>query len=134
VLDDASYHKCIIKPVLRKSWKKERIFRWLVENGIPWGTDTKKKTLLQLAAVTKAKVTYAATTIAVEYGHKLFYTPPYHPEPQPIEMIWGVVKNRVAVEPATSMIDLKKKFGVSLSKFQVLERTTRFSRKRTRTW
>jgi len=28
----------------------------------------------------------------------LFYTPPYHCELQPIEMVWGAVKNKVAGE------------------------------------
>ena len=34
---------------------------------------------------------------------------------QPIEVIWGGVKNRIAVAPAKSMADLKKKLGESLS-------------------
>ncbi|KAE8988978.1 hypothetical protein PR003_g22087 [Phytophthora rubi] len=46
----------------------------------------------------------------------MFYTPPYHPELQPIEVIWGVVKNRIASAPAKSMADLDAKLGASLKK------------------
>jgi len=114
VMDGASYHRRIIKPSPKKGWKKAHILRWLVENGIPWGSDTRNATLLKLASAAKPKTNYAANIIAQKYGHLLFYTPPYHPELQPIEVIWGVVKNRIAMEPAKSMSDLKKKLGASL--------------------
>ena len=35
-------------------------------------------------------------TIAAEYGHKVLYTPPYHSDLQPIEIVWAVVKQKVA--------------------------------------
>lgn len=34
--------------------------------------------------------------IARSEGHEVIRTPPYHPELQPIETCWGVVKNHVA--------------------------------------
>ena len=34
--------------------------------------------------------------IACEHGHEVIRTPPYHPELQPIEICWGVLKNEVA--------------------------------------
>ncbi|GMF51681.1 unnamed protein product [Phytophthora fragariaefolia] len=115
-MDGASYHRRIIKPAPKKGWKKKRILRWLLEHGIPWGTDTRNALLLRLAAVAKPKTNYAANIIAREYGHRLFYTPPYNPELQPIEMVWGAVKNRIAVAPAKSMADLGVKLGASLNK------------------
>ena len=39
---------------------------------------------------------YALDAIAVEHGHEVIRTPPYHPELQPIELCWAVVKNHVA--------------------------------------
>jgi hypothetical protein len=30
-----------------------------------------------------------ANRIAQQHGHFLYYTPPYHPELQPIEVVWG---------------------------------------------
>jgi transposase len=40
--------------------------------------------------------TCAIDEIAAENGHKIIRTPPYHPELQPIETCWGVVKNEIA--------------------------------------
>jgi transposase len=34
--------------------------------------------------------------IARQQGHEVIRTPPYHPELQPIEMCWGILKNEVA--------------------------------------
>ncbi len=38
---------------------------------------------------------YAIDEIAKSYGHNVLRIPPYHPELQPIETCWGVVKNHV---------------------------------------
>ena len=39
---------------------------------------------------------YAIDESAAVYDHKVLRTPPYHPELQPIETCWGVVKNYIA--------------------------------------
>ena len=40
--------------------------------------------------------TYVLDEIAVEQGHEILRTPPYHPELQPIETCWAIVKNQIA--------------------------------------
>jgi len=40
--------------------------------------------------------TYILDEIAAEHGHEILRTPPYHPELQPIETCWAVVKNHIA--------------------------------------
>ena len=40
--------------------------------------------------------TYVLDEIASEQGHEVLRTPPYHPELQPIEICWGIVKNEIA--------------------------------------
>jgi transposase len=42
---------------------------------------------------------FSTTTIARHYGHQLKFTPPYYPELQPIEKVWGIVKNPIAFNP-----------------------------------
>lgn len=54
-------------------------------------------------------------TEARKHGHEVLYTPPYHPELQPIEMIWGTLKNRIALDPATSLVDLGEKTPAGLN-------------------
>jgi len=39
---------------------------------------------------------YILDEIAKEQYHEVIRTPPYHPELQPIEICWGVVKNHIA--------------------------------------
>ena len=34
--------------------------------------------------------------MARQQGHEVVRTPPYHPELQPIEICWGVLKNEIA--------------------------------------
>ena len=40
--------------------------------------------------------TYDLDEIATENGHEILRTPPYHPELQPIETCWAVVKNQIS--------------------------------------
>ncbi len=49
---------------------------------------------------------YAIDKIARSNGHDVIRTPPYHPELQPIETCWGVVKNHVAKNCDFTMINL----------------------------
>jgi predicted RNA-binding protein with PUA-like domain len=51
---------------------------------------------------------YAADEIAASCGHRVLRTPPYHPELQPIETCWGVVKNYVARNCDFTMKNLLK--------------------------
>ena len=52
---------------------------------------------------------YATQEIVVAHDHLIFFTPPYHPELQPIELVWAFGKNKIAHAPATNMNDLKDK-------------------------
>ncbi|ETM42322.1 hypothetical protein L914_12001, partial [Phytophthora nicotianae] len=65
--------------------------------------------LLELVKAHKTKPSYVAARIAREHNHTLLYTPPYHPELQSIELIWGRVKNRIARRPADNLTDLSAK-------------------------
>ena len=38
--------------------------------------------------------------------HVLYFTPPYHPELQPIERVWCAVKNEIARNPVTSLNEM----------------------------
>jgi hypothetical protein len=37
--------------------------------------------------------------VAQKYEHTVMFTPPYHPEFQPIEKVWAIVKQPVAFDP-----------------------------------
>ncbi|KAG6945349.1 hypothetical protein JG688_00016594 [Phytophthora aleatoria] len=57
----------------------------------------------------KPKPIYRATEIATSYQHLVYYTPPYHPELQPIELIWANIKGGIADDSASNMAELRVK-------------------------
>lgn len=115
-LDGAAYHKRILNPAPTKATNKQNIIDWLLDEGatIADSQHLNKDKLLAIVAQMKKPVTYKAVEIAATYGHDVLYTPPYHPELQPIEMVWGAIKNRIALDPATSVGDLGEKVRAGL--------------------
>ncbi|ETM49819.1 hypothetical protein F442_06228 [Phytophthora nicotianae P10297] len=65
--------------------------------------------LLQLVDFYRPAPSYKAVAIDATYGHAVFYTPPYHPTFQSIGLIWGTVKNRIAMAPAKNGKDVAAK-------------------------
>jgi len=82
-------------------------------HGIPFPPACVKAELLVLARACRQPPEYACVKIAVGWGHRVLFTPPYHPELQPIEIVWAVGKNWIGQAPATSMAELKDKIGVA---------------------
>ena len=54
--------------------------------------------------------------MAKEQGHEVVRTPPYHPELQPIEICWGVVKNEVARNCKFTMKELEIQLDLAWKK------------------
>jgi transposase len=97
IMDNASYHN-ILSPhsAPTAKCKKEKIRSWLDQNNIPLSTDCLKAEMVDILNKIAPPPTYIIDEIAAEHGHEILRTPPYHPELQPIETCWGVVKNQVA--------------------------------------
>jgi len=55
---------------------------------------------------------YRLDDIARKQGHEVIRTPPYHPELQPIEMCWGIVKNHVARNSDFTMDNLYTQLNI----------------------
>ncbi len=55
-----------------------------------------KSELLNLCSRFTTKPEFLIDRIARKEGHSILRTPPYHPELQPIETCWAIVKNYVA--------------------------------------
>ena len=109
IMDNASYHNSLSKcsaPIATS--KKSEISSWLRQNGIPIQEDCLKPELVEIIKKIAPTPTYALDEIAAEQGHKVLRTPPYHPELQPIEICWGVVKNQIARNCDFTMLNLLK--------------------------
>jgi len=97
IMDNASYHNTLSKTSApTASSKKEEIKKWLLKNNIPIAEDSLKAELIEVLNKVAPSPTYAIDEIAQQSGHEVLRTPPYHPELQPIETCWGVVKNEMA--------------------------------------
>jgi hypothetical protein len=59
---------------------------------------------------------YEIDVIAHQQGHEVTRTPPYHPELQPIEKCWGVVKNEVARHCDFTMDNLRAQLEAAFEK------------------
>jgi len=68
----------------------------LLPQGIPWGSDLLKSELYALCKPFEPKPDYKIDKIAKAAGHSILRTPQYHPELQPIESCWGIVKDYMA--------------------------------------
>ncbi len=108
VMDNAPYHKTLssFSPPT-PSCSKERILTWLMENKIPCEKDFLKAELIILLQKTVSAPIYEVDEIAKKLGHEVIRTPPYHPELQPIELCWGVVKNHIARNCDFTLSNLK---------------------------
>lgn len=97
IMDNASYHN-VLSPFSAPTplCKKEKIRFWLERNNFPVKDDCLKAELVEILTRVSPQPTYVLDEIANEWGHEVVRTPPYHPELQPIETCWGIVKNEIA--------------------------------------
>ncbi|RLN97448.1 hypothetical protein BBJ28_00025575 [Nothophytophthora sp. Chile5] len=115
-MDGASYHKRLTNPSPNKSWLKPAIQNWLEDHGILYEPRDVIAQLLERVNLHRPVPIYEAQKTATKHGHLLYFTPPYHPELQPIELVWGLIKNRIALNRASNATDLNKKVAEELGK------------------
>jgi len=97
IMDNAPYHNVLVEEAFpKKSHSVKRLREWLSGNEIPWTKDMLKSELFDLCSRFAVKSEFLIDRIARKAGHSILRTPPYHPELQPIETCWAVVKNYVA--------------------------------------
>ena len=108
IMDNAWYHNILSKhsPPTPQSSKK-KIIAWLEQNKVYCRDDYLKAELVEILMKMTPEPLYAIDEIAAAHGHKILRTPPYHPELQPIETCWGVLKNHVARNCDFTMKNLK---------------------------
>ena len=101
VMDNAPYHNVYEEGAFypTTATKKAELQSWLLANHPKAYQEAMLKA--ELLAVCKElceEPAYALDVLAEESGHQILRTPQYHPELQPIEDCWGVVKNHCAGE------------------------------------
>ena len=117
ILDNAKYHNVLEDDAIpNKSSKKEQLRDWLSRNGYPWREDMLKSELLELCSRLAPAAEYKLDRLASGHGISILRTPPYHPELQPIETCWAVVKNHLADNCDFTMAGLRNRLPHAFSK------------------
>jgi len=97
IMDNAAYHNVLAEEAFpKKGHSVKRLREWLSSNQYPWTQDMLKSELFELCSRLAPKPEFLIDNIARKQGHTILRTPPYHPELQPIETCWAIVKNHVA--------------------------------------
>ena len=107
IMDNAPYHNTLSEyspPTSQCS--KKRIIEWLAQNKIHCRDDCIKPELVEILKKIAPEPIFAIDEIARSLGHEVIRTPQYHPELQPIETCWGVVKNHIAKNCDFTMANL----------------------------
>lgn len=108
IMDNAAYHNVLAEEAFpKKSHSVKRLREWLSNNEIPWSKDMLKSELFELCSRLATKPEFLIDNIIRKHGHSILRTPPYHPELQPIETCWAIVKNHVAQHNDCTMKKVK---------------------------
>jgi len=116
ILDNAKYHNVLVEDSFPSRYNRKKQLRsWLSHNGYPWREDMLKPELLELCVRLAPIPEYRLDKLAKEHDISILRTPPYHPELQPIETCWAVVKNYMANNCDFSMSGLRKRLPEAFS-------------------
>lgn len=117
ILDNAKYHNVYVEEAFPTGkTRKEQLIDWLEKNNLPWTSDMLKPERYALCRRFAPPPDYRLDRIAGAAGHKILRTPPYHPELQPIETCWGIVKNELADTCDFTMAHLRSPFPKAFAK------------------
>ena len=105
VMDNASYHCKIDEKAPTSNSRKADMISWLQKNNISYTESMLKPTLYKLIKYHKPYHTkYLVDNLMKEHGHDVLRLPPYHPDLNPIENIWNILKQWVASHNTTFKI------------------------------
>jgi len=117
ILDNARYHNVLDNEITpNKSSKKDQLRAWLTRNGYPWREDMLKFELLELCTRLAPAPEFKLDQLAEQHGISILRTPPYHPELQPIETCWAVLKNHMADHCDFTMAGLRERLPEAFAK------------------
>jgi hypothetical protein len=97
MLDNAAYH-LVNGPNVPKPgrMKKAELQQYLTENGVAWDAGD---SAVMLRSKVKEWINNnepaEIVRLAEEQGHQVLFTPPYHSDFQPIELVWALIKGNV---------------------------------------
>lgn len=106
VMDNAPYHNVQLDRAPTSASRKKDMLDWLTEKGIPYRSEMFKPELYDLIKINKHRFkTFKIDRLLAKFGHTVLRLPPYHPDLNPIENIWALVKDHVAQKNVTFRLE-----------------------------
>ncbi|XP_054287214.1 uncharacterized protein LOC129003036 [Macrosteles quadrilineatus] len=97
VMDNAKYH-CVEEDKKPTSGSlKKNIQDWLHKHNIDYDENFTKVELLMLVQNVQREPVYKIDQLINNFGHQVLRLPPYHPDLNPIELVWGAIKGQVGL-------------------------------------
>ncbi|CAG9135531.1 unnamed protein product [Plutella xylostella] len=109
VMDNAAYHSTQIEKKPTMSSLKSVMQQWLERRGVQHDSSMRKCDLMKVIDEQNTEKKYKIDEILKENGHIVLRLPPYHPDLNPIELVWGYVKGELARMSIDSNLDKKIK-------------------------
>lgn len=106
VIDNAPYHSVQEDKAPNSNSKKQEMLNWLVSKNICCSPNLLKPQLYNLIKPERNRYkSYKFDNLLTSHGHTVVRLPPYHPELNPIELIWAKVKGNVAKRNVTFKLE-----------------------------
>jgi transposase len=106
MIDNAAYHNVLSEKCPTSSSRKEDMENWLLKNKIPFSGDLLKTELYTLIKLHKPRhKRYIRDDLLSAHGHTVLRLPPYHPDLNATENIWGYDKQWVGQRNVTFKLD-----------------------------
>ncbi|CAG9122699.1 unnamed protein product [Plutella xylostella] len=91
VMDNAAYHSTQIEKKPTISSLKSDMQQWLERRGVQHDSSMRKCDLMKVIDEQNTEKKYKIDEILKENGHIVLRLPPYHPDLNPIELVWGFI-------------------------------------------
>lgn len=96
IMDNASYHCTLPADVPKYNSRKAVMQEYLRSKGLTvLERETKPLLRSRIKAYVAANVKLQTVRLAEEAGHRVLFTPPYHSDFQPIELLWAKIKGNI---------------------------------------
>jgi transposase len=92
-VDNAAYYNVQLNPAPTSSSRKSATTDWLSDLGISFSDRMCKPELYSLIKLRNPRLkTFKIDDLLAEHGHPALRLPPYHPDRNPIVLIWASIK------------------------------------------
>lgn len=102
VIDNAPYHNVLMNKAPSSVSKKSDMTNWLAQHNIEFSDTLLKPQLYEI--IKRHKQQFIKYKFDVDFenaGHTVLRLPPYHPDLNPIELVWAKIKHDVATRNVT---------------------------------